>query len=147
MPISPSHLPRELHCIIPIIPLAERHGSNARISNSDRRLRRHAKYGETLTWACSTHRWQKINSVLRSFGVVDFEWRFHMKSIATVMAALTIAFAQPALSAAVPKDLTVVPNEPVDESIMNAYAKLGGKFGVVVVMEPGGVASYQPFGV
>jgi hypothetical protein len=45
MPISPSHLPTELHYIIP---LAERHGSDARVAQYDHRLERHVKYGETL---------------------------------------------------------------------------------------------------
>lgn len=45
MPISPEHLPNELHYIIP---LAERHGSDARIAKFDNRLGRHVKYAETL---------------------------------------------------------------------------------------------------
>lgn len=45
MPISPEHLPRELHYIIP---LAERHGSMARIAAYDSALGRHVTYGETL---------------------------------------------------------------------------------------------------
>ena len=46
MPISPKYLPSELHYIIP---LAERHGSEARVARFDHRLGRHVRYGETLT--------------------------------------------------------------------------------------------------
>ena len=46
MPISPEYLPEELHYIIP---LAERHGSDARVAQFDRRLGRHVQYAETLT--------------------------------------------------------------------------------------------------
>ncbi len=46
MPISPEYLPSELHYIIP---LAEKHGSEARIAEYDRRLKRHVQYGETLS--------------------------------------------------------------------------------------------------
>jgi hypothetical protein len=46
MPISPEYLPDELHYIIP---LAERHGSKARVAYYNRRLRRHVEYGETLS--------------------------------------------------------------------------------------------------
>jgi hypothetical protein len=45
MPISPEYLPTELHYIIP---LAERHGSEARVAHYDRRLGRNVQYGETL---------------------------------------------------------------------------------------------------
>jgi hypothetical protein len=44
--ISPANLPPELHYIIP---LAERHGSNARVAEFDARLGRHVQYGETLS--------------------------------------------------------------------------------------------------
>jgi hypothetical protein len=46
MPISFEYLPTELHYIIP---LAERHGSGARVAEYDRRLGRHVQYGETLS--------------------------------------------------------------------------------------------------
>lgn len=46
MPISPAHIPSELHYIIP---LAERHGSDARVAQFDHRLGRHVQYGETLS--------------------------------------------------------------------------------------------------
>ena len=46
MPISREYLPNELHYIIP---LAERHGSDARVAQYDRRLGRHVEYGETLS--------------------------------------------------------------------------------------------------
>lgn len=46
MPISPEYLPSELHYIIP---LAERHGTDARVAQYDRRLGRHVEYAETLT--------------------------------------------------------------------------------------------------
>lgn len=46
MPISPEYLPSELHYIIP---LAERHGSDARIAHYDRALGRHVEYGERLS--------------------------------------------------------------------------------------------------
>lgn len=46
MPISPAYLPQELHYIIP---LAEQHGSDARVAVFDSRLGRHMKYGETLS--------------------------------------------------------------------------------------------------
>ncbi len=46
MSISPEYLPSELHYIIP---LAERHGSNARVAKFDRRLDRHVEYAETLS--------------------------------------------------------------------------------------------------
>jgi hypothetical protein len=46
MPISPEYLPSELHYIIP---LAERHGSDARVAQYDQRLGRHVEYAETLT--------------------------------------------------------------------------------------------------
>ena len=44
--ISPAYLPPELHYIIP---LAELHGSDARVAKFDRRLGRHVQYGETLS--------------------------------------------------------------------------------------------------
>lgn len=46
MPISPEHLPSELHYIIP---LAELHGSEARVATFDQRRGRHVRYGETLS--------------------------------------------------------------------------------------------------
>src|SRR5262245_27818351 len=46
MPISPEYIPSELHYIIP---LAERHGSDARVAQYDSRLGRHVEYAETLT--------------------------------------------------------------------------------------------------
>lgn len=46
MPISPTYLPSELHYIIP---LAERHGSDARVASFDHHLGRHVQYGETLS--------------------------------------------------------------------------------------------------
>jgi hypothetical protein len=46
MSIAPEYLPSELHYIIP---LAERHGSDARVAQYDRRLGRHVQYAETLT--------------------------------------------------------------------------------------------------
>lgn len=46
MPISPKYLPSELHYIIP---LAERHGSDARISQFDQARGRHVRYAETLS--------------------------------------------------------------------------------------------------
>src|SRR5436309_65108 len=46
MPISPEYLPSELRYIIP---LAERHGSDARVAQYDRRLGRHVQYGETVS--------------------------------------------------------------------------------------------------
>jgi len=48
MPISPAYLPSELHYIIP---LAHRHGSDARVAEYDHRLGRHVQYGETLAEA------------------------------------------------------------------------------------------------
>jgi hypothetical protein len=44
--ISPEYLPPELHYIIP---LAQRHGSDARISEFDHKLGRHVKYAEKLS--------------------------------------------------------------------------------------------------
>lgn len=46
MPISPEYLPSELHYIIP---LAERHGTDARIAQYDHRLGRHVDYAEGLS--------------------------------------------------------------------------------------------------
>ena len=46
MPISPEYLPSELHYIIP---LAEKHGTDARVAHYDRALGRHVQYGETLS--------------------------------------------------------------------------------------------------
>jgi hypothetical protein len=46
MPISSEYLPSELHYIIP---LAEQHGSNARLAHFDHSLGRHVQYGETLS--------------------------------------------------------------------------------------------------
>lgn len=46
MAISPEYLPNELHYIIP---LADRHGSDARVAHYDRRLGRYVQYGETLS--------------------------------------------------------------------------------------------------
>lgn len=46
MPISPEHLPPELHYIIA---LAERHGSEARVTQYDERLRRYVPYAEKLS--------------------------------------------------------------------------------------------------
>jgi hypothetical protein len=46
MAISSEELPSELHYIIP---LAERHGSNARIALFDHHLGRHVQYGEKLS--------------------------------------------------------------------------------------------------
>ncbi|MBN9520530.1 hypothetical protein J0H58_18725 [bacterium] len=48
MPISPEYLPSELHYIIP---LAERHGSEARVAQYDHRLGRPVQYAETLSVA------------------------------------------------------------------------------------------------
>jgi hypothetical protein len=48
MPISPEYLPAELHYIIP---LAERHGTDARVTLYDRRLGRHVEYAEKLSAA------------------------------------------------------------------------------------------------
>ncbi len=44
--ISPAHLPTELHYIVP---LAERHGSDARVVPFDARLGRHVPYAEKLS--------------------------------------------------------------------------------------------------
>jgi len=46
MPISPGYVPSELHYIIP---LAERHGSDARIAQFDHARGRHVLYAETLS--------------------------------------------------------------------------------------------------
>lgn len=46
MRISPEYLPGELHYIIP---LAERHGYEARIAKYDERLGRHVPYSETMS--------------------------------------------------------------------------------------------------
>jgi hypothetical protein len=46
MPISPENLPSELHYIIP---LAEQHGTDARVAHFDRTLGRHVQYGERLS--------------------------------------------------------------------------------------------------
>jgi hypothetical protein len=46
MPISPAYLPSELHYIIP---LAEQHGSEARVAVFDHDLGRHVQYSETLS--------------------------------------------------------------------------------------------------
>jgi hypothetical protein len=46
MAISPAFLPPELHYIIP---LAELHGSEARVAHFDHRLGRHVKYAENLS--------------------------------------------------------------------------------------------------
>ncbi|WP_020474757.1 hypothetical protein [Zavarzinella formosa] len=48
MPISPDHLPSELHYIIP---LAERHGTDARVAEYDPTLGRHMLYAERLSAA------------------------------------------------------------------------------------------------
>jgi hypothetical protein len=48
MPISPEYLPAELHYIIP---LAERHGTDARVAHYDRQLGRHVEYAEGLSAA------------------------------------------------------------------------------------------------
>lgn len=48
MPISPEHLPAELHYIIP---LAERHGTDSRVARFDRQFGRHVQYAERLTAA------------------------------------------------------------------------------------------------
>lgn len=46
MPSSASYLSSELHYIIP---LAEEHGSEARVANYDQKLGRHVEYAETLS--------------------------------------------------------------------------------------------------
>jgi hypothetical protein len=46
MPISPEFLPSELHYIIP---LAEQHGTEARIAHYDGALGRHVQYGDRLS--------------------------------------------------------------------------------------------------
>ncbi|QJW98586.1 hypothetical protein [Frigoriglobus tundricola] len=46
MPISPEYLPSELHYIIP---LAELHGTDARVAEYDRALGRHVQYAERLS--------------------------------------------------------------------------------------------------
>ena len=46
MPIDEAYLPSELHYIIP---LAEQHGSDARVADFNHDLGRHVKYGETLS--------------------------------------------------------------------------------------------------
>jgi hypothetical protein len=46
MPISQEYLPSELHYIIP---LAEQHGTDARVSKFDHRLGRHVSYAEALS--------------------------------------------------------------------------------------------------
>jgi hypothetical protein len=46
MPISPEYLPSELHYIIP---LAERHGSDAWVAHFDHRLGRHMQSAERLS--------------------------------------------------------------------------------------------------
>lgn len=46
MPISSQYLPSQLHYIIP---LAEQHGSDARIGHFDKRKGRHVPYAETLS--------------------------------------------------------------------------------------------------
>ena len=46
MPISPMFLPSELHYIIP---LAEQHGTDARVAHYDDALERHVRYGERLS--------------------------------------------------------------------------------------------------
>ena len=48
MPISPDYLPSELHYIIP---LAELHGTDARVAQYDRTLGRHVQYVERLSAA------------------------------------------------------------------------------------------------
>lgn len=48
MPISREYLPTELHYIIP---LAEQHGSDARVVHYDHQLGRHVEYGEKLSAA------------------------------------------------------------------------------------------------
>lgn len=48
MPISPKYVPSELHYIIP---LAERHGSDARVAQFDHARGRHVRYAETLSAA------------------------------------------------------------------------------------------------
>ncbi|OWK38521.1 hypothetical protein [Fimbriiglobus ruber] len=48
MPISPEYVPSELHYIIP---LAEQHGTEARVAHYDYILGRHVRYGENLTEA------------------------------------------------------------------------------------------------
>lgn len=48
MPILLEYLPAELHYIVP---LAERHGTDARVTQYDRRLGRHVQYAETLAAA------------------------------------------------------------------------------------------------
>jgi hypothetical protein len=61
MPISPEYLPKELHYIIP---LAERHGSDARVSKFNRRLGRHVKPEEVKLTAVSLD-WGKLPQSLR----------------------------------------------------------------------------------
>ena len=46
MPISPEYLPSELHYIIP---LAEQHGTDARVAHYDPDLDRHVQYAERLS--------------------------------------------------------------------------------------------------
>ena len=46
MPISPEYLPSELHYIIP---LAELHGTDARVAHYDPALGRHVQYAENLS--------------------------------------------------------------------------------------------------
>jgi hypothetical protein len=46
MPISPEYLPGELHYIIP---LAELHGTDARVARYDPAIGRHVEYGERLS--------------------------------------------------------------------------------------------------
>jgi hypothetical protein len=46
MPISPKYVPSELHYIIP---LAERHGSDAPVAQFDHAVGRHVRYAETLS--------------------------------------------------------------------------------------------------
>jgi hypothetical protein len=73
MPISPEYLPSELHYIIP---LAERHGSDARVAQYDHRLGRHVAYAETLS-AEDIHPLRRLYTAIRAKGHGPLINRWH----------------------------------------------------------------------
>lgn len=81
MSISPAHVPPELHYIIP---LAEKHGSEARMASFDRRLGRHVKYAEKLPKKLSNlfvnFMRKSIRRVMRSLSASGWMLRMTMKT-------------------------------------------------------------------
>ena len=81
MGISPAHLPPELHYIIP---LAEKHGSDAPVAIFDPRLGRHVQYAETLsTNAIDALRNLYVEIRTKGHGPLINQWHHHQSETGT----------------------------------------------------------------